>query len=292
MRRGTITDRCDSRLVRGQLRRCSRRKYRARLRPRGTVGQCADGFVAEGCVGGGGFDDAMTQPTGARHASARTGAPDDHGRPRRPCIGYRSTGSTVGAGGGCLRCANGACQSGVLRLWSHSDATEWRSLVPGPRFFEICAAHDRPINDDERLQAACDTGYEFLAAHHDRVPDLAAETHQFDEYYRIVLDVLGTGRTDGLTAELAAAAVNEVNFEPYPTTASLLDELAARGIPMAVITDASAVDPSQVRPTRVPRLLRELRDLRRGGLHQTRLWHLPPGVGRDELGSERRVVHR
>jgi putative hydrolase of the HAD superfamily len=109
---------------------------------------------------------------------------------------------------------------------------------PGSRFFEICTAHGNQINDDERLRTACDTGYEFLAAHHDQVPDLAAETRQFDEYYRIVLDALGAQWTDELTAELAAAAVNEVNFEPYPTTASLLDELAARGVPMAVITDA------------------------------------------------------
>ena len=200
--------------------------------------ECADGFVAEGCVGGGGFDDALTQPTGARHTSARTGAPDDHGRPRRPCIGYRSAGSTVVAGGDVY----GVPMVHIRAVFFDSGHTLMRPRggrwFPGPRFFEICAAHDRPINDDERLQAACDTGYEFLAAHHDRVPDLAAETHQFDEYYRIVLDVLGTGRTDGLTTELAAAAVNEVNFEPYPTTASLLDELAARGTPMAVITDA------------------------------------------------------
>lgn len=109
---------------------------------------------------------------------------------------------------------------------------------PCPPFFEICAAHGSPVADDQRLQTACDLGYEFLAAHHDRVPDIAAELRQFDDYYRIVLDALGARWTETLVAELAAASVNEVDFEPYPTTAWLLDELAARRIPMAVITDA------------------------------------------------------
>jgi HAD superfamily hydrolase (TIGR01509 family) len=134
------------------------------------------------------------------------------------------------------------CWVRIKAVFFDSGHTLMRPLggrwFPGPRFFEICAAHDRPTNDDERLQAACDTGYEFLAAHHDKVPDLAAEFRQFDEYYRIVLDALGIQWTDELTDELAAAAVNEVNFEPYPTTASLLDELTGRGVPMAVITDA------------------------------------------------------
>lgn len=109
---------------------------------------------------------------------------------------------------------------------------------PCPPFFEICAAHGSPISDDQRLQMACDLGDEFLAAHHDQVPDFAAELRQFDTYYRIVLDALGIRWTESLVAELAPASVNEVYFEPYPTTAWLLDELAARRIPMAVITDA------------------------------------------------------
>jgi len=85
---------------------------------------------------------------------------------------------------------------------------------------------------------ACDLGYQFLADHHDRVPDIAAELRHFDNCYRSVLDALAIRWTESLVAELAAASVNEVNFEPYPTTAWLLDELAARRIPMAVITDA------------------------------------------------------
>lgn len=110
---------------------------------------------------------------------------------------------------------------------------------PGPRFFEICAAHGLTIADDDRLRAACDAGYAFLDEHHDQVPDVDAERHQFAIYYGVVLDHLGTARpADRLTAELATALVDEPTFEPYPTTRWVLDELAGRRIPMAIITDA------------------------------------------------------
>lgn len=108
----------------------------------------------------------------------------------------------------------------------------------GPRFFEICGAHGLTIADDDRLRAACDAGYAFLDEHHDRVPDIAAERRQFVTYYEIVLDHLDARRPDGLTAELADALVDEPTFEPYPTTGWLLDELAGRRLPMAIITDA------------------------------------------------------
>jgi len=106
------------------------------------------------------------------------------------------------------------------------------------RFFEICRAHGCPVLDDEALKHACDLGYRYLDAHHDEVPDEEAEERQFAEYYRVIFDGLRMEAPELLIAALSRSAVKDINFEPYPETRAVLNELRRRGMPMAILTDA------------------------------------------------------
>jgi putative hydrolase of the HAD superfamily len=109
---------------------------------------------------------------------------------------------------------------------------------PGVRFFELCNQFGMSVDDDDALVRACDRGYVYLDAHHDRVPDEEAEVEQFREFYRLVFRELGVKPPPKLVSALAHAIVHEVNFEPYPGASELLRHIERRGLPMAVLTDA------------------------------------------------------
>ena len=130
----------------------------------------------------------------------------------------------------------------IMAVFFDSGNTLMRPIgnrwCPGVRFFELCERFGKPVADDGDLQRACKLGFDFLEKHHDKAPDEEAEERQFAEYYRIIFRGLGRPVSDSLVAELARCEVREVNFEPYPETKPVLDAIAERGIPMAVITDA------------------------------------------------------
>ena len=109
---------------------------------------------------------------------------------------------------------------------------------PGFRFFELCEKFGYPVPDDEALDRACSVGYEYLSSHHHLVPNENAEERQFSEYYKIIFADLKLSVPQRLIEELVHSMVKEVNFRPYNETKAVLEALAARNIPMAVLTDA------------------------------------------------------
>ena len=111
--------------------------------------------------------------------------------------------------------------------WFHNDG-----------YFAICERHGVSVPRGAVLTAAAEAGYAFLDKHHHEVPDIESEEEQFRAYHAIVLERLGLAASDQLAAELGRWAVQEVNFEPFEGALTLLDRVRAKGLPMAVLTDA------------------------------------------------------
>ena len=105
-----------------------------------------------------------------------------------------------------------------------------------PRFdFEATVRRRTGDIPDARMVAAIEAGDAFLSA--------TAHTPSRDSYHRHVLDVLGVDATPDLLAELDAPLDPATVVEPYPEVIEVLDELTARGLRLAVVSDAWATLP-------------------------------------------------
>ncbi len=100
-----------------------------------------------------------------------------------------------------------------------------------PRFdFEEIVARRAPDVRSERLAIAIATGDRFLAA--------ARGTPSRDAYHRVMLDVLGVDSSPELLAELDAWVDPAKVVEPFPEVIAVLDQLRARAVRLAVVSDA------------------------------------------------------
>ena len=100
-----------------------------------------------------------------------------------------------------------------------------------PRFdFEEIVARRDPRLTSQHFAIAIDTGDEFLNA--------ANGTPRRDDYHRVMLGALGVDASPQLLAELDAPLDPAVVVEPFPEVIEVLDELRARGVRLAVVSDA------------------------------------------------------
>ena len=101
------------------------------------------------------------------------------------------------------------------------------SWWPGPDFESILLHHGINAADFEAdtMRLALDEGYTYLDANH-RVANLEEEKEQFRTYYRIICDKLGIGEDDGLIEDLMRAYVETCNFQLYPDTIPVLENLS------------------------------------------------------------------
>jgi len=98
-------------------------------------------------------------------------------------------------------------------------STSRKSSLGAPRAFPITIA------------AAIDIGDQWLVSAH--------ATASRDDYHRVLLDALGVEPTPELLEELGAPLDPASVVEPYPEVIGVLDELRARGVRLAVVSDAS-----------------------------------------------------
>jgi putative hydrolase of the HAD superfamily len=102
-----------------------------------------------------------------------------------------------------------------------------------PRFdFESIVRRQDPALTDRQLAEAITAGDDFLGG----AGALATSTR--DDYHRAVLVVLGLEPTPELLAELDRPLDPTTVVEPYPEVIEVLDALRARGMRMAVVSDA------------------------------------------------------
>ncbi len=100
-----------------------------------------------------------------------------------------------------------------------------------PRFdFEEIVRRRAPDLSDDLLGKAAVVGDEYLAT--------SATTPSRDEYHTVMLNELGIDATPELLAELDAPLDPTRVVEPYPEVITVLDELQARGVRLAVVSDA------------------------------------------------------
>ncbi|MDT0265134.1 HAD-IA family hydrolase [Streptomyces sp. DSM 44915] len=96
--------------------------------------------------------------------------------------------------------------------------------------FEETVTRHAPWLTVERLAEAVTVGDRFLAAQ-DRTPDR-------DAYHAAMLRHLGVAPGPELLAELDRAVPPAAVLEPFPEVLATLTALRARGVPMAVVSDA------------------------------------------------------
>lgn len=100
-----------------------------------------------------------------------------------------------------------------------------------PRFdFEEIVARHAPNVKPDQLSIAIAAGDEFLTE--------AAVTPSRDDYHRVVLGALGVNPTPDLLAELDGWVDPAKVVEPFPDVIAVLDQLRARGLRLAVVSDA------------------------------------------------------
>lgn len=100
-----------------------------------------------------------------------------------------------------------------------------------PRFdFEEIVRRRAPRVTDEDFVRAAAAGDEFLTN--------ADGTPTRDDYHRAVLAVLGVEPSPGLLAELDKPVDPLTVVQPFPEVIEVLDALRARGVRMAVVSDA------------------------------------------------------
>jgi putative hydrolase of the HAD superfamily len=89
-----------------------------------------------------------------------------------------------------------------------------------------------------KLDEACERGMEYLVANHN-LTTVEEEKDQFTQYYSIVLQTMGVASPqDGLALRLAEALVDGVNYEPFPETERLLQELRNRDLALGIVSNA------------------------------------------------------
>lgn len=89
-----------------------------------------------------------------------------------------------------------------------------------------------------QLKSAQGKGMQYLNEHHYlRTED--EEREQFKVFYRIVLEELHVPFIkDSVLLELADAAVNQVEFEPFPETILILEKLRDKGLLLGIVSNA------------------------------------------------------
>jgi putative hydrolase of the HAD superfamily len=99
-----------------------------------------------------------------------------------------------------------------------------------PRFdFEATVRRQDPALTDEQFADAAAIGEGVLGS---------SATVSRDDYHRVMLDLLGVEATPGLLAELDRPLDPTTVVEPYPEVLEVLDTLRARGVRLAVVSDA------------------------------------------------------
>jgi len=113
------------------------------------------------------------------------------------------------------------------------------SWWPGPEFESILLQHGIDAADfkTDTIRLALDEGYTYLDTNY-LVANLEEEKDQFRTYYRIICGKLGITQDDGLIEDLMRAYVEKCNFQLYPDTVPVLDELSSNGIVLGIISDA------------------------------------------------------
>lgn len=96
--------------------------------------------------------------------------------------------------------------------------------------FEPTVLSRHPGIDEERFAAAFAAGDEYMAA--------AGSTPDLDAYHRVVLERLGIAPVPDLLAELVRPVSADVVLEVFPDVLRTLEALRARGVRMAVVSDA------------------------------------------------------
>jgi HAD superfamily hydrolase (TIGR01509 family) len=78
----------------------------------------------------------------------------------------------------------------------------------------------------------------YLDAHHN-VQDENEERVHFRAFFKILLDVLGLpDAPDGLPEDLAKAAVEELEMEPFPDTRRALEQFRDKGVRLGLLSNA------------------------------------------------------
>jgi putative hydrolase of the HAD superfamily len=100
-----------------------------------------------------------------------------------------------------------------------------------PRFdFEEILRRHRPWLTDGQLNMAIEAGDEFLGT--------GGGTPSRDDYHRVMLGILGVEATTELLAELDRPLDPTAVVKPYPEVIGVLEALRARGVRLAVVSDA------------------------------------------------------
>jgi HAD superfamily hydrolase (TIGR01509 family) len=102
-----------------------------------------------------------------------------------------------------------------------------------PRFdFEEKMAQHAPHISAAEVAAAVATGQSWLAAH--------TATPDYDDFHRVILDALALDATPELLADLVSPLAFSAVVEAFADVVPTLAELHARGLRMAVVSDAWA----------------------------------------------------
>ncbi|NUP47713.1 MAG: HAD-IA family hydrolase [Catenulispora sp.] len=96
--------------------------------------------------------------------------------------------------------------------------------------FEATVRTHVPLITDEQLADAVAEGDRFMAA--------APSTPDLDDYHRAMLARIGVAATPELLADLVKEVPATTVLEIFPEVIPTLDALRARGVPMAVVSDA------------------------------------------------------
>jgi len=109
---------------------------------------------------------------------------------------------------------------------------------PAHYFRKILAGNGVQNIQWNQLKFAQEKGMQYLNEHHYlRTED--EEREQFKIFYRIVLEELHVPCIkDSVLLELADAAVDQVEFEPFPETILILEKLHDKGLSLGIVSNA------------------------------------------------------
>lgn len=130
---------------------------------------------------------------------------------------------------------------------------------PRPDFEATVRAH-APRVTDEQLAEAIAAGDRFMAA--------ATATPDLDDYHRAMLARIAVPATPELLADLVREVPPASVLETFPEVIPTLDALRARGVPMAVVSDAWPDLPDLHAALGLNEYFDAIRDLGGARLHQ------------------------
>jgi len=112
------------------------------------------------------------------------------------------------------------------------------SFWPGPYFRDTLSKYGVEGLDWNRLELASKEGMDYLEKHHCILTE-QEEREQLYKYYAIVLKVLGlSDPPEYLLRKLADIAVDLIEFEPFPETKSVLENLNKKNYRLCVVSNA------------------------------------------------------